>query len=299
MLPPLRLLACFLLAARCCAEPRVIPLWPEGVPGAQADGSVELYQNDHYSNIQVPTLTWFPATAGSGTGTAVVVCPGGGYRNLSWTKEGLKVAEWLNSLGISAFVLKYRLKEYGHPAPLRDVLRAQRLVRSRAAEFGVNPSQVGVMGFSAGGHLASSAATLFDHPDGRTGAALDAVSARPDFAILIYPVILMEGPFLHAGSREALLGPLPTPTALALLSTDRQVSAHTSPTFLVHTAEDKTVPLENSLSFYEALRRARVPAQLCLYEQGAHGFGLRGAPAPASDWPDRCADWMRSHGWLK
>jgi acetyl esterase/lipase len=300
MTPPLRLLLLLLAAAALRgAEPTVIPLWPEGVPGAQAGASPEVYQDDHYTNVQQPTLTWYPAPAGSGNGTAVVVCPGGGYRTLAWTKEGTKVAEWLNSLGVSAFVLKYRLKEYGHPAPLRDVLRALRTVRSRATEYGVNPAQLGVMGFSAGGHLASSAATLFDHPDGRTGAALDAVSARPDFAILVYPVIQMAPPFAHAGSREALLGKSPTPEQLALLSTDRQVTAQTPPVFLVHTVEDKTVPLENTLAFYQALRAAGVPGQLCVYEQGKHGYGLRGAPAPTSGWPDRCAEWLRSHGWVR
>jgi acetyl esterase/lipase len=296
----LRPLALLLLAATVLrgAAPAVIPLWPEGVPGARPEGGTERLEEERVYNVQVPTLTYCPAPPERANGTAVIICPGGAYARLAFTKEGVKVAEWLNSLGVSVFVLKYRLKEYGQPAPLQDVLRAVRLVRSRAAEFGVNPARLGVMGFSAGGHLASSAGTLFDHPAGRTGVAMDAVSARPDFIALIYPVILMEGPFIHAGSRDNLIGPTPNPELAALYSTDRQVSATTPPAFLVHTQEDKTVPVENSLAFYAAMRRAGVPAELNIFEKGPHGFGLRTDLGPASTWPKRCEEWMRSHGWV-
>src|SRR5205814_2179198 len=158
------------------------------------------------SNVQIPTRTYYPAPTGSSVGTAVIVCPGGGYTRLAFDKEGTEVAKRLNAIGISAFVLKYRLGEYGHPAPLRDVLRAVRMIRSRAAELGIRPERIGVMGFSAGGHVAATAATLYDSPEGRTGSQLDMVSARPDFVALIYPVITMRNPFAHAGSRENLLG---------------------------------------------------------------------------------------------
>jgi acetyl esterase/lipase len=278
-------------------EPTVIPIWPEGVPGALANGGAERLEDGRIANVHVPTLTYFPAPKETANGTAVIICPGGGYTRLSVTKEGTTAAAWLNSLGVSAFVLKYRLGEYGHPAPLRDVLRAVRLVRSRAAEFGVDPQRLGVFGFSAGGHLASSAATLFDHPDGRTGAALDTLSARPDFVALIYPVILMDGPFVHAGSQHALLGPAPAPERVALLSTDRQVTAQTPPTFIVHAQDDTVVPVENALAFYTALRRAGIPAEMDLFEKGGHGFGL--LPGPATTWPLRCAEWMRLHGWVR
>ncbi|MEI6106506.1 MAG: alpha/beta hydrolase [Opitutae bacterium] len=296
---PFRLLAFLLLAARCFAEPIVIPLWPEGVPDAQPNGGAEFIKDDRQYNVQIPTLTYFPAPQGSAGGTVAIVCPGGGYTRLAISNEGNGLTHWLNSLGVPVFLLKYRMKEYGHPAPLRDVLRAVRLVRSRAAEFGVDPQRIGVFGSSAGGHLAATAATLYDHPAGRTGAALDAVSARPDFIVLQYPVIFMAGPFAHHGSPEALLGKHPAPDLVALLSPDRQVTKSTPPAFLVATAEDTSVPLENSIAFYTALRSAGVPAELHLYEKGAHGFGLRPDLGPTSAWPQRAEEWMRSHSWLK
>ena len=280
------------------AEPLVIPIWPEGVPDAQPNGGTEYIKDDRVYNVQNPTLTCYPAPKDKANGTAAIVCPGGGYTRLAMTNEGNGMARWLNSLGVSVFVLKYRMKEYGHPAPLRDVLRAVRLVRSRAAEFGIDPHRLGVVGSSAGGHLAACAGTLFDHPAGRTGAALDAVSGRPDFLILQYPVILMEGPKIHQGSRNSLLGPNPAPELVALMSVDRQVTAQTPPAFLVATGEDTSVPLENSLAFYTALRKAGVSAELHLYEKGPHGFGLRKDLGPTSAWPQRAEEWLRSHGWL-
>jgi acetyl esterase/lipase len=286
------------LSAVLASDPRTIPLWPEGVPDARADATPEVVEDSRVSNVHVPTLTVFAPPADRANGTAVIVCPGGGYTRLVMGNEGHPIAQWLNSLGVTAFVLKYRLKEYGHPAPLRDALRAVRLVRSRAAEFGVDPARIGIYGASAGGHLASSAITLFDHPDGRTGHALDAVSARPDFALLQYPVIFMEGPHVHAGSRRSLLGQDLAPELVARLSTDRQVTAATPPTFLVHAAEDTSVPLENSVAFHAALRRAGAPAELHVFQKGAHGFGLRKDLGPASEWPRLAEAWMRVNGWL-
>jgi acetyl esterase/lipase len=278
------------------ASPVVVPIWPEGVPGAIAGAAPEVSENGLVSNVHQPSLTVHLAPTASANGTAVVVCPGGGYARLAFDKEGTAVARWLNGLGISAFVLKYRLKEYGHPAPLRDVLRAIRLVRSRAAEWHVNPDRIGVAGFSAGGHLASSAATLFDAPEGKTGAALDAVSARPDFAILVYPVITLKPPFAHMGSRENLVGKTPAADMVDHMSTDLQVTPRTPPTFLVHGGTDTAVPLENSLLFYSALRRAGVPGELHVFQAGPHGFGLNPGFGPISDWPARCADWLKVRG---
>jgi acetyl esterase/lipase len=294
-MPPLLAIAVFLAPLQ--GPGQVIPLWPEGVPGGKSGGD-EIVQNNRVSNVHVPTLTYFPAP-GSGEGrTAVVICPGGGYQILAAGHEGVDVAKRLNAMGVSAFILKYRLKEYGHPAPLQDVLRAIRLVRSRAVEFGVAPERIGVLGFSAGGHLAATAATLYDAPEGRTGAALDAVSARPDFAALIYPVISFKGPSAHAGSRRNLIGETPEPALVERLSPELQVTRNTPPAFLVHTAEDKGVPLENSLLFYQGVRAAGGSAELHLYEKGPHGFGLGQGLGPASDWPARLETWMRAHGWL-
>lgn len=293
------LLAALLAAPLRAEDTKTIDLWPEGVPGLRADAPPETEHDHRIANVNQPTLTWYPAPAAAAGGTAVIVCPGGGYGWLSMENEGSSPAHWLNSLGISAFVLKYRLASYGHPAPLRDVLRAVRLVRSRAAEFGLQPGRLGVMGFSAGGHLASCAGTLYDAPEGRTGAPLDAVSARPDFLILIYPVITMQDPYAHAGSRRNLLGPNPTPEELHHLSTDEQVTKDTPPTFLIETTADRTVPVENSLRFYEALRRAGVAGiEMHLYEQGPHGFGLKPGYGATSEWPHLCALWLRLHGWL-
>jgi acetyl esterase/lipase len=280
-------------------DARVIPLWPEGVPGAKPNAGEERIVDGRIYNVQAPTLSYFPAPADVACGTAVIVCPGGGYARLAVAKEGSELTRHLSALGVSAFVLKYRLAEYGHPAPLQDVLRAIRLVRSRAKEFGVRPDRIGVMGSSAGGHVAASAATLYDAPEGRTGAALDVTSARPDFVALLYPVITMRPPYAHQGSRQNLLGEHPADALVDRLSVETQVTRDTPPTFLVHTFEDASVPLENSLLFFQALRRAGVPAEMHLYEKGPHGFGTSAGLGPTSDWPRRLEDWMRSHGWLE
>jgi acetyl esterase/lipase len=276
----------------------VVPLWSEGVPGLLPNAGPEVEADARVSNVHTPTLTAYLASETKRNGTAVIVCPGGAYERLAIDKEGTTVAAWLNSLGISAFVLKYRLKEYGHPAPLRDVLRAVRLLRSEPARWKIAPDRIGVMGFSAGGHLASSAGTLFDSPEGQTGAGLDRVSARPDFLVLVYPVISMSAPYVHVGSRNNLLGAGATQALIDRLSTDLRVTRETPPTFLVHGGTDRSVPPENSLLFYSALRRAGVPAELHLYQEGPHGVGLEPNHGPMSDWPERCAEWMAVRGLL-
>lgn len=293
--------------APAATAPAVLPLWPEGVPAAvrpdapaaRGDlGPERVDANGAVSHVQVPTLTVVPPAVDRPNGTAVIVCPGGGYNYLSWAREGTQYAAWLSTLGVTTFILKSRLKEYGHPAPLQDVLRAIRLVRSRAAEFGVDPKRIGVLGSSAGGHLAASASTLWDHPDGRTGAALDGTSARPDFAVLVYPVITMADPAAHAGSRRALLGDAPSAALQTQMSTELQVTAATPPTLLLHTQGDKTVPVQNSLMYFEALTRAGVPAELYVFEQGGHGIGMRDGLGNASAWPRRAEDWLRQRGLL-
>ena len=280
------------------ADEKMIELWPEGVPGLRTNIPPERVDNGRVYSVNKPTLTIFPAPADKANGTAVVICPGGGYDHLSAEIEGAALARWLNTLGITGFVLRYRLIEYGHPAPLQDVLRAVRLVRARANEFGVKTNCIGVIGASAGGHLAACAGTLFDAPEGRTGAELDKVSARPDFIILMYAVISMKEPYVHTGSRRALLGTNSTPELLDHLSPELQVTKDSSPAFIMHTEEDRGVSDFNSIQLYEALHRARVPVEMHLYEKGPHGFGLRQGLGPTSDWPKRCEEWMRSHGWL-
>ncbi len=284
-----------------CAASPAEPLWPEGVPGAaraRLQPGPELYNDGCIANVAVPTLTRVSPPAGMANGAAAIICPGGGYVRLSAEKEGLHYARWLAGLGVTGFVLKYRLAEFGHPAPLQDVLRAMRLLRSRAPNLGLDPERIGVVGSSAGGHLAASAGTLYGHPDGRTGAALDAVCARPDFMVLLYPVIAMEGPAAHAGSRRALLGDDPAPELVRRLSLATQVGAATPPAILFHTQGDAAVPADNSIAFYQALTRAGVPAELHVFERGGHGIGMAEGLGTASDWPRRAAEWLRMRGLL-
>ncbi|WP_426321805.1 alpha/beta hydrolase [Pseudoduganella sp. R-43] len=291
------LLFLILSAGALLAQAAELPLWPEGVPGARNIGA-EVRKDGYISNTSVPTLTVVPAAIDRPNGTAVIIAPGGGYVRQSAMREGYQYANWLSTLGVTSFVLNYRMQEFGHPAPLQDVLRAVRLVRSRAAEFGIDPNRIGVMGSSAGGHLAASAGTLFDHPAGRTGAALDAVSARPDFLVLMYPVITLDGPAAHQGSRKALLGAAPSPDLIELMSLEKQVNPRTPPTLLIHTQADQSVPVENSVLFYQALTRHKVPTEMYLFEQGSHGMGMRDNLGTASAWPRRAEEWLRARGLL-
>lgn len=278
------LLAIMLAAFTATGAEAPVPLWPGGAPGA-------LGQRDE----DKPVLTPFPAPAERATGAAVVVLPGGGYGGLA-QHEGRDYAEWLNSLGIHAFVLKYRLGPHGyrHPRMLEDAARAVRLVRARAADWGVDPQRVGLMGSSAGGHLASTLLTHFDA--GRPDAAdpVDRLSSRPDLGILCYPVISL-GEFTHQGSKKNLLGENPPAELVALLSNELQVTKDTPPTFLWHTAEDAAVPVENSLQFAAALRKAGVPFDLHVYEKGRHGIGLAGG----HPWTKDLEFWLRQRGWVK
>jgi acetyl esterase/lipase len=269
-------------------EPQTIVLWPGGAPGAVGNEDADR-----------PTLTVYLPPAERAVPTGVVVCPGGGYAKLAMDHEGRQVAEWLNSLGVAAFVLKYRLgPRYRHPAPLEDAKRALRLVRSRASEFRIAPDRIGVWGFSAGGHLASTLATHFDAGNPAAADPIERVSCRPDFAILAYPVISFASEYAHKGSRRNLLGDNPDPALVENLSNEKQVTAQTPPTFLFHTNEDQGVPAENSVLFYLALRRAGVPAELHIYERGRHGVGLAPDDPVLSSWPQRLADWLRVRGLL-
>jgi acetyl esterase/lipase len=267
--------------------PKADLLWPGGAPFSQGT-----------EDIDKPSLAPYLVPAGRRTGTAVIVCPGGAYGHLSMDKEGDQIARWLNSLGVSAFVLKYRLgPKYHHPVELGDAQRAIRTVRSKAAEYRLLPDRIGIMGFSAGGHLASTAGTHFDA--GNPGAAdpIDRLSSRPDFLVLCYPVISF-GEFTHRGSRTNLLGENPDPKLVESLSNETQVTARTPPTFLFHTTSDNTVPVENSVMFYAALRKAGVPAEMHIYERGPHGVGLAQTDEALAGWPSRLADWLRMRGLL-
>jgi acetyl esterase/lipase len=274
---------------RAVDTPRTEPLWSGAVPGALGT-----------TDADTPTITFYQPNRSQATGTLVVICPGGGYQNLAMDHEGHQVARWLTSRGVAAAIVKYRLgPTYRHPAPLQDVLRAIRLVRARAAELNVKPDRIGVMGFSAGGHLASSAATLFDLPAAKVADGLDAVSSRPDFAVLGYPVIVFGSDVTHKGSQRNLIGEAPPAELVTALSTDRQVTGKTPPTFLFHTSEDTAVPPQNAVAFYLALKDAGVPAELHIYEKGRHGVGLAPDDRELSTWPDRLLGWMRGRGLLE
>ncbi len=267
--------------------PKVEVLFPAGAPGATGD-----------TDKDKPTLTVYQPAEGKANGCAVVICPGGGYGHLAVDHEGKQVGEWFNSFGVTAFMLKYRLSPYRHPAPLLDAQRAIRTVRARAKEFGVDPNRIGILGFSAGGHLASTAATKFDKGNPEAKDEIDKVSCRPDFLILGYPVISFTEPFTHVGSRNNLLGKEASPELIESLSNEKQVTADTPPTFLFHTSGDTGVPPENSVAFYLALRKAKVPAEMHIYEKGGHGVGLAPKDPVLSTWPKRCEAWMGVRGLL-
>jgi acetyl esterase/lipase len=280
---------CLTISAADASPPKVELLWPKGAPGAIGD-----------TDADRPSLTVFLPPADKANGTAVVVCPGGGYQGLARTYEGNDLAKFFNQQGIAGFVLQYRLApRYKHPIPMQDVQRAIRTVRARAREWQIDPRRIGVMGFSAGGHLASTAATHFDDGNADAEDPIEKVSCRPDFAILCYPVITMKPPYTHGGSRKNLLGENPDPSLVDLMSNDEQVTARTPPTFLFHTSEDTAVPPENSVLFYMALRKHKVPAELHVYEKGRHGVGLAVNDPVLSSWGDRLTGWLGSRGLLK
>jgi acetyl esterase/lipase len=286
----LAMAAVALLAGRLvAAEPKGELLWPNGAPGAKGDRPEDK-----------PTLIVCLPEAAKATGTAVCVCPGGGYGTLAMNHEGYQIAQWFNGMGVAAFIVDYRHrnKGYGHPAPLQDAQRAIRTVRARASEWGVSPDRIGVMGFSAGGHLASTAGTHFDSGKPDAEDPIERVSCRPDFMILCYPVIALDEPYTHRGSQRNLLGDNPDPELVRSLSNEKQVTPQTPPTFLFHTDEDTGVPSENSVYFYLALRRAKVPAELHIYRQGRHGLGLAADVPGTGNWPKQCEDWMRGLGLL-
>ena len=282
------LLAITTMAQNRPQEPNPVLLWPDGAPGAAGKEDAD----------QPSLLIQLPA-ASKATGAGVVVCPGGGYGHLAMDHEGRQIAEWLNSLGVAAFVLKYRLgPRYHHPAPLQDAQRALRYVRLRAKDFGLLGDRIGIWGFSAGGHLASTVGTHFDAGNASATDPVDRMSSRPDFMILAYPVISMSAEYTHKGSRTNLLGEKPDPKLVESLSNERQVTPQTPPTFLFHTDEDTGVPAENSVAFYLALRKAGVPAEIHIYQRGKHGVGLAGADPILATWSGRLADWMKLRGLL-
>lgn len=285
------LAAVLTLAAAATAAPlQPLPLWPNGAPGALGTADKD-----------IPTLTPYLPEPDQATGAAIVVCPGGGYGGLA-PHEGNDYALWLNQHGVAAFVLKYRLGSngYRHPAMLQDAARAVRLVRANAGEWKVDPKRVGIMGSSAGGHLASTLLTHFDAGQPDAADPVERQSSRPDLGILCYAVITM-GQYTHEGSKRNLLGNSPSPALVELLSNEKQVTKDTPPCFIWHTWEDGAVPVENSLQFAEALRKAGVPFALHIYQKGGHGMGLADKPpfAHPHPWAADCLFWLKVQGFVR
>jgi acetyl esterase/lipase len=262
---------------------QVIPLWTGPAPGALGSADTD-----------IPTITVnLPRTVRANT-PAVVVCPGGGYQGLASNHEGRQVASYLNSLGVAAFVLRYRLgPRYHHPIELGDAQRAIRLLRSHATDWRLDPARIGIMGFSAGGHLAMTASTRFDTGAADAADTVDRAGSRPDFAVLGYPVISMTEEWTHKGSRTNLLGEKFDPELAKSLSGERAVTKETPPTFLFQTNEDTAVPAENSVYYFLALRKAGVQAEMHVFERGPHGVGLGNDDAALSEWSTLLANWLR------
>jgi len=282
----------WLVALSAAATPLTgdqIPLWPDIAPGPGPSGAPAM-----------PSLTVYLPHAEKATGAGVVVCPGGGYGGLALGHEGEEIAQWLLAQGMGAFVVQYRHgMDHPHPAPLNDARRAVQLVRHHAEEWNIDPNRLGMMGFSAGGHLTATAGVHFFPGDEAASDPVNRQSPRPDFLVLLYPVITLTEPHTHLGSRRNLLGDSPDPDAIAQLSPEQQVTPETPPTFLVHTADDAVVPVENSILFFEALKKAGVPAELHIYEQGRHGLGLAQGIPGMGRWPDALLDWLQLRGMLE
>ena len=289
-------------------EPQVIPVW-ENLKAGNGAGEeiVEIMdkgtadERRHISNIHRPEILVYLPEKDKANGTSVLICPGGGYEIVSVDSEGVEIAKWLNLLGVAGFVLKYRLKEYGYPVPQQDAVRAMKIVRSKAGEFGIDPDRIGVMGFSAGGHLASCVGVLGENESigGIKNDAIDEVSARPGFMVLVYPVISMDDKITNSGSKINLIGEEPGKELVELLSTNKQITNTTPPAFIVHADDDMAVPSRNSVLFHDALEDAGVEAELHTYEEGGHGFGMRAQKGmAAADWPGRCEAWMKRRGLL-
>ena len=294
----LLLIVAMLFTTTAFSQEKPILLYPDGVPNSKPipDAYKEKREGYSVSMVTDPTITPYFPEKGKATGTSVIVFPGGGYINLTVTYEGAEIAEAFNKIGVTAFVVKYRLpsdqimvdKTIG---PLQDAERAIQIVRERASEWGIDPHKIGIIGFSAGGHLASTLATHYNQVviDNKNQTSL-----RPDFAMLIYPVITF-GPYAHTGSRENLIGKNPSQELVDLYSNEKQVTADTPPCFLVHAEDDGAVPVQNALLFYDALLKNKVKAEMHLFEEGGHGFGMNNSKNK-DKWFDWAANWMKENG---
>lgn len=274
-------------SATFAAEPKSFdkPLWESDAPGA-------LGKEPKDTPIVMVRL---PASQ-KPTG-ALIICPGGGYGGLAMDHEGHQIAAWANEMGLAAIICDYRHrgKGYGHPAPMLDAQRAVRMTRHHASEWNIDPKRVGIIGFSAGGHLVSTVLTHFDAGDAQSADPIAQQSSRPDYGILCYPVIMFGRPEVHKGSERNLLGDNPDKDLLESLANDKQVTSSTPPTFIMHTMEDKAVPVQNAMAFYNAMIANNVPGELHIYQNGPHGIGLAKKLPGASAWPEACHQWLKNN----
>jgi len=285
----------------CPGQNQILPLWEGDPPNYKETGEVTIWDTSDIVRVrlvQKPDIAAFLPSKKNATGEAVVVCPGGGYGILAYDWEGSDIARWLNSQGIAAFVLKYRLPGSNsnivpHKSPLMDAQRAMRMVRAHAEQWNIDPGKIGIMGFSAGGHLASTLSTHYDAGDPSSADPIEQQSCRPDFSVLVYPVISFTGEFSHSGSRKALLGEDADPELVSYYSNELQVDEDTPPAILIHSDDDTAVPAENSIAYYEALRANQVSSELHIYPYGGHGYSLAIGQGHLSTWPDRVIDWIR------
>lgn len=302
-----KLITTLTLAISLCfslnAQNQILKLWPDGVPGSIKNDSYaekETVANgipSRYEKVTEPTLTVFLPPKEKATGTAVLICPGGGYGVLAFDHEGYQIARWLNDNGIAGIILKYRLpsdlimkdKSVG---PLQDTQEGIRFIRRKAAEWNINPRRVGVIGFSAGGHLASSVSTHYAEV---VYDSKDTIAARPDFSLLIYPVITFDASFTHMGSRNNLIGKDASAEAVAHFSNELQINEKTPPAFLVHSSDDKTVPVKNSIVYYQNLNKFNITAELHIFQKGGHGYGLSAGRGTQSAWPELCISWLKAN----
>lgn len=281
------LLGFYITCYQLSAQKDTIVLWPDGAPGALGKDAAD-----------IPLIICYPAK-NNPTHAAVLVCPGGGYATLAMDHEGVQIAEWYNSIGVSAYILKYRVntwdhKKYGYPWAFRDASRAMRYIKYKSAGWNLDSAKIGIMGFSAGGHLVSTVGTHFDSDNSGATDPIDKLSARPAFMILCYPVISMKAPYMHSGSRENLVGKSPDSTLLISVSNETQVKPNTPPTFIFQTNEDVVVPAEHAVSFYLALRKQNIPAEMHIFEPGQHGVGLAQKNPMLSIWPKLLKNWLIS-----
>ena len=293
-----------LLTINLFAQPTVVKLWPDGIPGSKSDPAYveNIISTDgrvtRANNVVTPDLTVNLPDPAKANGAAVLICPGGGYGTLAFDHEGNAIAKWLNDNGIAGIILKYRLpsdrimtdKTVG---PLQDAQEAMRVIRRNAAAWKIDPKKVGVIGFSAGGHLAS---TISTHYADKVYEVKDNVSARPDFSLLIYPVITMDTTFTHRGTRNNLIGLDPTEKNVFRFSNEKQINGDTPPAFLVHSSDDEVVPVKNSINYYMGLQKYKIPAELHVFQKGGHGYGLSAKGGTESSWPELCIKWLKAIG---